>query len=143
MGNYSWQAWKWKIIFPIDASMRFQKAEMEEGIRPIKPLQTGWGRETFQTQYPIWNYLWLPWKWKIICAMNTNMKCKIAEMEEGIMLLKSLWASWKRENIICNQNTLFGGAHSYNEKETIFWIVKKVNRMKIKVRIEEGTVPKE
>ena len=27
---------------------------------------------------------------------------------------------------------LFRAAHSYNEKETIFWIVKKVNSMKPK-----------
>ena len=27
---------------------------------------------------------------------------------------------------------LFGAVHSYNEKETIFWIVKKVNSMKPK-----------
>ena len=26
---------------------------------------------------------------------------------------------------------LFRAAHSYNEKETIFWIVKKVNSMKL------------
>ena len=35
-----------------------------------------------------------------------------------------------RENVIYKQDILFGAVHSYNEKETIFWIVKKVNRMK-------------
>ena len=29
---------------------------------------------------------------------------------------------------------LFGAVHNYNEKETIFWIVKKVNSMKPKIQ---------
>ena len=32
-----------------------QKAGMEEGIMPIKSLRAGWRRDTFQTQYPMWN----------------------------------------------------------------------------------------
>ena len=39
-----------------------QKAGMEEGIMPIKSLRAGWRRDTFQTQYPMWNCSWIPWK---------------------------------------------------------------------------------
>ena len=37
---------------------------------------------------------------------------------------------------------LFGAVHSYNEKETIFWIVKKVNRMKPKSQDRRGDTVK-
>ena len=33
---------------------------------------------------------------------------------------------------------LFGVVHSYNEKETLFWIVKKVNSMKLKSQDRRG-----
>ena len=33
-----------------------QKAGMEEGIMPIKSLRAEWKRDTFQSQYPMWNY---------------------------------------------------------------------------------------
>ena len=33
---------------------------------------------------------------------------------------------------------LFGTVHSYDEKETIFWIVKKVNNMKTKSQDRRG-----
>ena len=36
------------------------------------------------------------------------------------------------ERNIWKHNILFRAVHSYNEKETIFWIVKKVNSMKSK-----------
>ena len=71
----------------MDTNMKCKKAGIEEGIMPIKSLWAGWWRETFQTQYPIWNCSWLPWKWKVISAMDTNRKCKKAGMEEGIMSL--------------------------------------------------------
>ena len=79
--------WKWKITSAMDTNMKCKKAGIEEGIMPIKSLWAGWWRETFQTQYPIWNCSWLPWKWKVISAMDTNRKCKKAGMEEGIMSL--------------------------------------------------------
>ena len=33
-----------------------KKAGMEAGIMPIKYLQAGWRRDTFQAQYSMWNY---------------------------------------------------------------------------------------
>ena len=74
-----------------------QKTDMEEGIIPIKSLRARWGRKTFQTQYTIWNCPWLQWKWKIISAMDTNMQCKKARMDEGIIPIKPLPARWRRE----------------------------------------------
>ena len=94
----SWIPWKWKIISAMDASMKCKKARMKEAIMPTKYLSVGWRRETFQTQYPIRNCSWLPWKWKLITAMNASMKCKNTGMEEGVMPIKSLWARWRRES---------------------------------------------
>ena len=45
---------------------------------------------------------------------------------------------WVEERNICKHNIWFGAAHSYNEKETIFWIVKKVNSMKSKCQDRRG-----
>ena len=97
MWNCSWLPWKWKIIFAIDASMKYKKPGMEERIRPIKPFLAGWRRETFKTQYTMWNCSWLPWKWKIITTIDASIKCKKAGMEEGIRPIKSLRARWWRE----------------------------------------------
>ena len=153
-----------------------RKSRDGQGIMPIKSLRAGWRRGTFQTQYPMSNYSWLPWKWKIISAMDTSMKCEKTEMEEW-MLIKSLRAGWRidrlqthenlikmkktsamgtsmkcvksrdrggnnaykifmcrveEKNIICKQSIFFGAVYSYNEKETIFWMDKKVNSMKSK-----------
>ena len=87
-------AWKSKIISAMDTNMICRKARTEEGMWLIKSLRAGWRRETFQTQYPMWNCSWLPWKWKIITAC---MKCKKAGMEEGIRPIKPLWARWWRK----------------------------------------------
>ena len=38
-----------------DTNMKYKKGGMEEGIMPIKFLQAGWRRNTFQTQHPMWN----------------------------------------------------------------------------------------
>ena len=46
---------KVKKNFCDDTNMKYQKAGMEEEIMPIKFLQTGWSRDTFQIQYPMWN----------------------------------------------------------------------------------------
>ena len=62
--------------------------------------------------------------------MDTSMKCRKVRMEEGIMPIKSLCAGWRREYM--QTQNLFGVVHSYNEKETLFCIVKKVNSMKLK-----------
>ena len=89
MWNCSWIRWKYKIISAMNISMKCRKARMEEGIIPLKSFQAGWRRETFQTKYPMWTCSWLPWIWRIIFLMDTNMKCKKAGMEEGIMPIKS------------------------------------------------------
>ena len=39
----------------MDSKTKYKKAGMEEGIMPIKSLQAKWRRDTFQTQYPMWN----------------------------------------------------------------------------------------
>ena len=100
MWNFPWLPWKSKIISAMKVSVKCKKSRTEEGIIPIKSLRVGWWREKIQTQHPIWNCSWLPWKWKMISAMDSNIKWKKAGMEEDIMLLKSLWAGWRRENII-------------------------------------------
>ena len=102
MWNCSWLAWNWKIISVRDTNMKYKKVGMEEGIMPIKSLQARWRRDTFQTQHPMWNCSWIPWKWKIIFAMDTGMKCKKARMEDGIMPIKSLCAGWRREILYPN-----------------------------------------
>ena len=86
MWNCSWIRWKYKIISAMNIS---RKGRIKEGIIPLKSFQAGWRRETFQTKYPMWTCSWLPWIWKIIFVMDTNMKCKKAGMEEGIMPIKS------------------------------------------------------
>ena len=81
----------------MDTSLKCRKAVMEEGIMPVKSFRAACRRETFQRQYPMWNCSWLPWKWKIISAMDSNMKCKKSGMEEGIMPIKLLRAGWRRD----------------------------------------------
>ena len=49
-----------KIICAMDISMKCRKVGMEEGIMPIKSLQVGWRRDTFLTQYPMWNCSRIP-----------------------------------------------------------------------------------
>ena len=83
----------------MDISMKCRKAGMEEEIMSIKSFGARLRRETFQTQFPMWNCSWLPWRWKIISAMDTNMKFKKAIMEEGTMPIKSLQAGWRREKL--------------------------------------------
>ena len=39
----------------MDTNMKCKKARMEEGKTPIKSLQARWGKEIFQTQYPMRN----------------------------------------------------------------------------------------
>ena len=96
MWNCLWLPSKWKVISAVDPSIKCKKVGMKGGIMPTKSLQTGWRRETFQAQHPMWNCSWLPWKEIIISAMGTNMKCEKAGMEEGIMPIKFLWAGWRR-----------------------------------------------
>ena len=55
---------------------------------------------------------------------NNAYKIIVCRVEEGY--------------ITCKDNILFGGVHSYNEKEAIFWIVKKVNIMKPKSQDRRG-----
>ena len=94
--------------------MKCKKAGMEEGKSPIKPLWAGWRRETFQTQYPIQNCS-LPWKWKIISAMDTNMKCKKARIKEGIRPINlcepGVGGKQSKQYILC------GTVHDYHENE--------------------------
>ena len=81
----------------MDTSMKYRKAGIEVGIVPIKSLRAGWRRDTFQTQYPMWNCSWLPSKSKIISVIDTNMKYKKAAMEEGIIPIKSSQTWWRKE----------------------------------------------
>ena len=46
---------KMKNNFCYGHQYEMQKAGMEQGKMPIKSLQAKWGRETFQTQYPMRN----------------------------------------------------------------------------------------
>ena len=46
--------------------------------------------------YPMWNCSWLPWKWKMIFAIDGSIKCKKTGMEDRIRPIKSLWAGWRR-----------------------------------------------
>ena len=136
--NCSWIPWKWKIISVMDTNLKCKKARMEEGKMPIKSLWAGWRREAFQTQYPMWNWSWLSWKWKIISVMDTSMKCKKARMVEGIVPIKSLCAEWRREILYASTISCLEFLIATMEKETIFWIVKKVNRMKPKSQDRRG-----
>ena len=95
MWNCSWIPWKWKIISVMDTNIKYKKSRMEEGITPIKSLRARWRKDTFQAQYPMWNCSWLPRKWQVISAMDNNMKCKNARMEEEKMPMKSLQAGWR------------------------------------------------
>ena len=84
MWNCLWLPSKWKVISAVDSSIKYKKIGMEEGIMPTKSLQTGWRRETFQAQHPMWNCSWLPWKEIIISAMDTNMKFEKVWMELSV-----------------------------------------------------------
>ena len=46
----------------MDANMKCKKAGVEQGIMPIKYFRVRWRRDAFQTQYPMWNCSWIPWK---------------------------------------------------------------------------------
>ena len=52
--------------------------------------------------------------------------------EGGNNAYKIFMCRVEEENIIYKQSSLFGAAHRYNEKETIFWMDKKVNSLKSK-----------
>ena len=95
--NCSWPRWKWKIISVMNTNIKCNNADMDEGRRPIKYLPAWWTRETFQTQCPMWNYSWLPWKWKTTSAMDTSIKCKKARTKEGIMPLYKIYENTTSE----------------------------------------------
>lgn len=101
MWNCLWLPSKWKVISAVDSSIKCKRIGMEEGIMPTKSLQTGWRRETFQAQHPMWNCSWLPWKEIIISAMGTNMKCEKAWMEDGNNA-HQIFMSWVKESYIPN-----------------------------------------
>ena len=138
MWNCSWLTWKWKVISAMDTNMKCKEARMEEGIMPIKSLQAGWKREAFQTEYPMWNCSWLPWKGKIISVMDTNMKYKKVEMEEGIMPIISLQARWRKKT--------FQAQYPMSNCSWLPWKCKVISAMDTNMkckeaRMEEGIMP--
>ena len=68
--------------------------------------------------------------------MDTTIKCRKVGMKEGIMPIKWLCAGWRKEYM--QTQNLFGAVHRHNKKETLFWIVKKVNSMKPKIQDRRG-----
>ena len=138
MWNCLWLPSKWKVISAVDSSIKYKNIGMEEGIMPTKSLQTGWRRETFQAQHPMWNCSWLPWKEIIISAMDTNMKCEKAWMEDGIMPIKSLWAGWRRVTF----QTPYPMANcSWLPAKSKITSVMDTSRKCKKFEMEEGAMP--
>ena len=109
----------------METSIKSKKARMREGIMPIKSLQGGWRRDTFQAQYPMWNCSWIPWK-------------KKARMGEGVMSIKLFCAGWRREILYANPVSCLELFIATTEKEKISWIAKNVNSMNSKSQDRRG-----
>ena len=62
--------------------------------------------------------------------MDTSMKRKKSQDGGGNNAYKIIVYRVEEGNIICKHKIV--AVYSYNEKETIFWIVKKLNSMKPK-----------
>ena len=95
--NCLWLPCKLKTISAMYSGMKNKKIEVEKRIISIIILPAGRKRETFQIQYLIRNFFWLPWKWRKISAIDTNMQCRISKMKERIMPINLLEARWRRE----------------------------------------------
>ena len=113
----------------MDASMKCKKSQMEEGIMPLKSLHDGWSRETFQITSSVELFL------RIMKMKNKFCNSHQYEMQKsrdggGNNTYKIQTCRVEEGNVKYKQNTMFGVVHSYNEKETIFWMNKKVNSMK-------------
>ena len=74
--------------------------------KPIKSLRPRWRRDTFQTQCPMWNFSWLPWKKSQDGGGSNVYKIILCRVEEG--------------NFICKPSILFGAIYSYNGKRKNF-----------------------
>ena len=64
----------------MDTNIKSKKAGMEEGIMPIKSLKAGWRRDTLQTQHPLWNCSWIPWKKNNFC---NGYQYKMQKSQDG------------------------------------------------------------
>ena len=92
-------------ISPIDTNMKCKKSWDAGGSNAYKIFMSRVEEGTFQAQYPMWNCSWIPWKWKIISAIDTSMKCKKSRDGGGNNAYKIIICRVEERNIICKRKT--------------------------------------
>ena len=100
----------------MDASQyEMQKSRDGGGNNAYKAFTSQMEEGTFQRQYAMSNCSWLPWKWKVISAMETSMKCKKVWMEEGIMAINFYEPGGVGK--LSKPNMLYGTVHNLLKNE--------------------------